>query len=226
MCVCVCQMKFLLSSESNIIYKKINKQGITLSSEVYLNISEQMDELKFCLRSSPLSAACSLLMASFNLFLRALFLARAPPTRLLVSTTASSLPVEKKAKEGQAGQRSRGAGQGVCVWSNLSQRKKFWFVPWKWSEVKVVQSCPTLCDSMHYIVHGILQARMLEWVAYPFSSGSSWPRNQTGVSCIAGGFFINWAISEAPCTMQSSVISWIWYKHRMPILESGISVKT
>ena len=36
--------------------------------------------------------------------------------------------------------------------------------------------------------------RILEWVAYPFSSGSSWPRNRTGVSCIAGGFFINWPI--------------------------------
>ena len=37
----------------------------------------------------------------------------------------------------------------------------------------------------------------LEWVAYPFSRGSSWPRKWTGVSCIAGGFFINWAIREA-----------------------------
>ena len=36
--------------------------------------------------------------------------------------------------------------------------------------------------------------RILEWVAYPFSSGSSWPRNRTGVSCIAGGFFTNWAL--------------------------------
>ena len=35
--------------------------------------------------------------------------------------------------------------------------------------------------------------RILEWVAFPFSSGSSWPRNQIGVSCIAGGFFTNWA---------------------------------
>ena len=39
--------------------------------------------------------------------------------------------------------------------------------------------------------------RILEWVTYPFSSGSSQPRNQTGVSCIAGGFFTNWAIREA-----------------------------
>ena len=39
---------------------------------------------------------------------------------------------------------------------------------------------------------------ILEWVAYPFSSGSSRSRNQTGVSCIAGGFFTNWTIREAP----------------------------
>ena len=39
--------------------------------------------------------------------------------------------------------------------------------------------------------------RILEWVAYPFSSESSWHRNQTGVSCIAGGFFTNWTIREA-----------------------------
>ena len=37
----------------------------------------------------------------------------------------------------------------------------------------------------------------LEWVAYPFSRGSSRPRNRTGVSCIAGGFFTNWAFREA-----------------------------
>ena len=62
---------------------------------------------------------------------------------------------------------------------------------------------------MDYTVHGILQARilyqlshkgsprMLEWVAYPFSSRSSQPRNQTRVSCVAGGFFTNCAIREA-----------------------------
>ena len=38
--------------------------------------------------------------------------------------------------------------------------------------------------------------RILEWVAYPFSSRSSWPRNRTRVSCIAGGFLTNWAIRE------------------------------
>ena len=104
-------------------------------------------------------------------------------------------------------------------------------------KVKVAWLCLTLCDPMDYIVHGILQARilewvslsllqgifptqglnpglphyrqilyklshkgslrMLEWVAYLFFSISSQPRNQTQVSCIAGRFFINWAIREA-----------------------------
>ena len=43
--------------------------------------------------------------------------------------------------------------------------------------VKVAQSCPTLCDPVDHTVHGILEARMLEWVAFPFSRGSSQPRN-------------------------------------------------
>ena len=51
-------------------------------------------------------------------------------------------------------------------------------------KVKVAQSCPTLCDPMDYIVPGILQARILEWVAMPFSRGSSKPRDRTQVSCI------------------------------------------
>ena len=55
-------------------------------------------------------------------------------------------------------------------------------------KVKVTQSCLTLCDPMDYTVHGILQARILEWVAFPFSRGSSQPRDQTQVSHIAGKF--------------------------------------
>ena len=45
-------------------------------------------------------------------------------------------------------------------------------------------------------IHGIFQARILEWVAISFSRGSSWPRDWTQVSCIAGGFFTVWATSE------------------------------
>ena len=59
-----------------------------------------------------------------------------------------------------------------------------------------------LCDHMDSSpsdssVHEIFQARTLEWVAFSFSRGSSQPRNQTHVSCIAGRFFTHWAIWEA-----------------------------
>ena len=55
--------------------------------------------------------------------------------------------------------------------------------------VKVTQLCPTLCYPMDYTIHGTFQARILEWVAFPFSRVSYQPRDQTQVSGIAGGFF-------------------------------------
>ena len=55
-------------------------------------------------------------------------------------------------------------------------------------KVKVAKSCPTLCDLMDYTVHGVLQARILEWVAFSLSRGSSQPRDQTQVSLIADEF--------------------------------------
>ena len=51
--------------------------------------------------------------------------------------------------------------------------------------------CPTLYSPMDYTVHEILQARILEWVAFSFSRGSSQPRDWTQVSSIAGRFFTN-----------------------------------
>ena len=51
--------------------------------------------------------------------------------------------------------------------------------------MKVTRSCLTLCDPMDYTVHGILQARILEWVAIPFSRGFSRPRDRTQASCVA-----------------------------------------
>ena len=58
---------------------------------------------------------------------------------------------------------------------------------WSESESEVTQSCPTLCDPVDCrppgsSIHGILQARILEWVAISFSRGSSWPRDRTQVS--------------------------------------------
>ena len=70
------------------------------------------------------------------------------------------------------------------------------------SESEVAQSCPTLRDPMDCSlpgssVHGILQARVLEWVAISFSRGSSWPRDRTWVSRIPGRCFNLWATREA-----------------------------
>ena len=73
---------------------------------------------------------------------------------------------------------------------------------------EVAQSYPTLCNPMDYSlpgfsVHGIFQARVLEWVAISFSRGSSWPRYRTQVSCIAGRHFTLWATrSSGKCTQQ------------------------
>ena len=78
------------------------------------------------------------------------------------------------------------------------------------SEVKFAQSCPTLCDPMDYTVHGFLQARILEWVAFPFSSRSSQPRDRTQVSCIAGGSFTSWATREAQESNQGLNIKKEW----------------
>ena len=66
-----------------------------------------------------------------------------------------------------------------------------------WSEMKwKFLSCVQLFATP-WTVHGILQARILEWVAFPFSKGSSQPRNRTQVSCTAGRFFTSWTTREA-----------------------------
>ena len=77
----------------------------------------------------------------------------------------------------------------------------------------IAQSCPTLCDPVDcsppgYPVHGILQARTLEWVAIPFSVGYSQLRDQTQVSCIAGRCFTIWATREVHiCQWQCHCLS-------------------
>ena len=63
--------------------------------------------------------------------------------------------------------------------------------------VKVTQLCPTFCDLMNDAVYGILQARILEWVAFPFSRRSHGTGDRTQVSSIAGRFFTSWATTEA-----------------------------
>ena len=65
------------------------------------------------------------------------------------------------------------------------------------SDMKVALSCPTLYNPMDNTAHGILQARILELVAFPFSRGSSQPRDRTHIPLIAGGFCTSWATEEA-----------------------------
>ena len=67
----------------------------------------------------------------------------------------------------------------------------------------VPQACLTLCDAMEWglsgtPLHGISQARILEWVVNSFSRGSSWPKDWTHVSCIGRQILYCWAIEEAP----------------------------
>ena len=67
-------------------------------------------------------------------------------------------------------------------------------------ETEVAQLCPTLCNLMGNTVHGILQDRILEWVAYPFCRGSSQPRDQTQVSRIVGRYSLP---SEPPGKLKN-----------------------
>ena len=83
-------------------------------------------------------------------------------------------------------------------------------------QVKVAQLCPTVCDPMDYTVHGILQARIQEWVAFPFSRGSSQPRDQTQVSHIAG--------DSLPAEPQGSprILEWVAYPSPVDLSDPGI----
>ena len=89
----------------------------------------------------------------------------------------------------------------------IKSYKAHLLVDFQWyEEVKVAQSCLTLrphepCNPPGSSVHGTLIG-ILQWVAIPFSKGSSQPRDWTQVSRIAGEFFTNWATREAPSDMR------------------------
>ena len=85
----------------------------------------------------------------------------------------------------------------MAALQSLSDDTDSWYTFRLKVKVKVTQSCPTLYNPMDYMVHGILQARMLERVAFPFSRGSSQPRDRTQVSSIADRFFTSWDTREA-----------------------------
>ena len=82
-----------------------------------------------------------------------------------------------------------------------------WFTCYLCVCVLVTQLCLTVCNPMHWnppgsSVHGILQARILEWVPIPFSRGSSQSRDQTQVSCITSGFFYCLSHQGSPRTLE------------------------
>ena len=83
------------------------------------------------------------------------------------------------------------------------------------SESRSVMSVSTLWDPMDYTFDAILQTRILEWIVFPFSRGSSQPSNRTGISCIAGRFFTNWAMGKPSIVLKGWIINnplnlWMW----------------
>ena len=106
--------------------------------------------------------------------------------------------------------------------------------------MKVAQVCPTLwnlmdCSPPGSSVHGILQARILEWVAIPFSRGSSPPKGGAWVSCFVGRFFSCSILSSQPCRVSktgSSSSRWgNWRfkrlaKGQMPLSEAALGSLT
>ena len=85
-----------------------------------------------------------------------------------------------------------------CPWNSLGQNTRVGSLSILQGIFPTQGSNPGLphCRQILYQLSHKGSPRILEWVAYPFSSGSSWPRNRTGVSYIAGRFFTNWAIRE------------------------------
>ena len=87
----------------------------------------------------------------------------------------------------------------LCLWG--FSRQEYWSglpcpAPGDLPNPRFEPRSPTLQWILYYLSHKE-SPRILEWIAYPFSRGTSWSRNQTGVSCIAGGFFTSWATREA-----------------------------
>ena len=116
---------------------------------------------------------------------------------------------DSRIKNSMKGQ-TRAGGEGTC------QNHMCWPFQ-RWRKAWVTLSCPTLCDPMDCrprgsSVHGILQARTLEWVAMPFSRGSSPPRDWTCLSCIGRQIPYHWATWEA--RLQD-------VKHRLAVFEEG-----
>ena len=104
--------------------------------------------------------------------------------------------------------------------SNEQMCKPWWWWWWWFSCQVVSDSCdPMDCSPPGSSVHGIFQARILEWIAISFSRGSSRPRSWTWVSYIAGRFFTDWAMRE--WWINKYLPHWHWNKdvyHMVPLI--------
>ena len=116
---------------------------------------------------------------------------------------------------------SMGSQRVRCDWATITHSLLFYTFARKEVKVKVAQSYPALWDSMDCnlpgsSVHGILQARLLEWVTFPFSRGSSQPRDWTQVSRIVGRFL--------PAEPQGSprILEWVAYPFSSDLRDPGI----
>ena len=89
---------------------------------------------------------------------------------------------------------------------SLNCTDRWWFSCWVVSD----SWDPIDCCPLSFSVHGIFQARILEWVAISLSRGPSWSRDRNQVSCIAGGFFTDWARREALTHLLApTILAWI-----------------
>ena len=115
--------------------------------------------------------------------------------------------------------------------SGTSQFTYCWSLAWRiliitllaYAVCLVAQLCPTLCEPMDCSplgssVHGILQARILEWVTIPFSRGSSGPRDLTQFSHIAGRFFTVWATGRNHAKECSNYCTTVLISHATKVM--------
>ena len=111
---------------------------------------------------------------------------------------------------------SPGQHTGVGSLSSLPTRGIF---PTQGSNPGLLHCQWILCQLSHH------RSPILKWVAYPFSSGASWLRNQTGVSCITGGLFTNWAIREAlkKRNTRCNLMTWLWSLYILQIYNLSVT---
>ena len=112
------------------------------------------------------------------------------PTQRSPALQVDSLPAESQEKPKNTGVGSLSLPQRIFLIQETSRSSRIQEFP--------IQESPALQRILYKLNHKG-SPRILEWVAYPFSRGTPHPRNWTGVSCIAGRFFANWAMAEICC---------------------------